>query len=253
MIEDNLRPDVETILPYDVVTLPSEGIFYKNRKKTLKVTYLNASDENLLASQSLQGSGDLVNQLILKKVLDKDIQIKDMPECDKQAILVFLRNTAFGTDYTVQLIDPKTGDQFETTLDLSILKTKDVNVNLDDKNEFDFYLEKSRKKAKLKFLTPEDQDELRKIDETHKNDPVNPFMTKQLEKMLVEVDGTRDRMTIAQFIQTMPIKDAQDIRKMVKNNTPALDLNVTTTTPSGEEMKVSISLGVEFFRPFYGL
>ena len=57
MIEDNLRPDVETILPYDVVTLPSEGIFYKNRKKTLKVTYLNASDENLLASQSLQGSG----------------------------------------------------------------------------------------------------------------------------------------------------------------------------------------------------
>ena len=114
-------------------------------------------------------------------------------------------------------------------------------------------MEKSRKKAKLKFLTPEDQDELRKIDETHKNDPVNPFMTKQLEKMLVEVDGTRDRMTIAQFIQTMPIKDAQDIRKMVKNNTPALDLNVTTTTPSGEEMKVSISLGVEFFRPFYGL
>ena len=78
-------------------------------------------------------------------------------------------------------------------------------------------------------------------------------MTKQLEKMLVEVDGVRDRMTIAQFIQTMPIKDSQDIRKVVKNNTPALDLNVNQKTPSGEEMKVSISLGVEFFRPFYGL
>ena len=89
MLENNLRPDTETILPYDVVTLPSEGIFYKNKKKSVKVTYLNASDENLLASQSLQGSGDLVNQLILKKVLDKDIQISDMPECDKQAILVF--------------------------------------------------------------------------------------------------------------------------------------------------------------------
>jgi len=253
MLEDNLRPNVETILPYDVVTLPSEGLFYKNKKKSVKVTYLNASDENLLASQSLQGSGELVNQLILKKVLDKDIQLKDMPECDKQAILVFLRNTAFGTDYTVQLTDPKTKEKFETTLDLSILKTKEVNVKLDDKNEFEFYLEKSKKKAKLKFLTPQDQEDLRKIDETHKNDPVNPFMTKQLEKMLVEVDGTRDRMTIAQFIQTMPIKDAQDVRKMVKNNTPALDLNVTTTTPSGEEMNVSVSLGVEFFRPFYGL
>ena len=78
-------------------------------------------------------------------------------------------------------------------------------------------------------------------------------MTKQLEKMLVEIDGVRDRMTIAQFIQTMPIKDSQDIRKIVRNNTPALDLNATVTTPSGEEMKVGISLGVEFFRPFYGL
>ena len=120
MLEDNLRPDTETMLPYDMVTLPSEGMFYKNKKKAVKVTYLNASDENLLASQSLQGTGELVNQLIAKKILDKDIQINDMPECDKQAILVFLRNTAFGTDYTVQLTDPKTGEKFETTFDLSI-------------------------------------------------------------------------------------------------------------------------------------
>ena len=25
----------------------------------------------------------------------------DMPECDKEAILVFLRNTAFGSDYKI--------------------------------------------------------------------------------------------------------------------------------------------------------
>ena len=253
MLQDNLKPDTETMLPYDMVTLPSEGIFYKSKKKSVKVTYLNASDENLLASQSLQGSGELVNQLITRKILDKDINVVEMPECDKQAILVFLRNTAFGSEYKVQLTDPKTEELFETSIDLSVLKTRDIGVETDEKNEFEFYLEKSKKKAKLKFLTPTDEEELRKIDETHKNDPINPFMTKQLEKMLVEIDGVRDRMTIAQFIQTMPIKDSQDIRKIVRNNTPALDLNATVTTPSGEEMKVGISLGVEFFRPFYGL
>ena len=253
MLQDNLRPDTETILPYDMVTLPSEGIFYDNKKKSVKVTYLNASDENLLASQSLQGTGDLVNQLMSKKILDKDINPIDMPECDKQAILIFLRNTAFGSEYTVQLTDPTTKEKFTTTLDLSILKTKDINVKLDEKNEFEFYLEKSKKKTKLRFLTPTDNKELIELNESHKNDPVSPYMTKQLEKMLVEIDGVRDRMTIAQFIQTMPIKDSQDIRKVVKNNTPALDLNVTQKTPSGEEMKVAISLGVEFFRPFYGL
>jgi len=35
-------------LPHDVVPLPSQGIFYTNKKKSLKVGYLTAQDENLL-------------------------------------------------------------------------------------------------------------------------------------------------------------------------------------------------------------
>tara|TARA_R110000824_G_scaffold18850_7_gene73997 strand:- start:14387 stop:15148 length:762 start_codon:yes stop_codon:yes gene_type:complete len=253
MLQDNLNPQTETILPYDMVTLPSQGIFYPNKKKSLKVSYLNASDENLLASQSLQGTGELVNSLLSKKILDKDIDVLDMPECDKEAILVFLRNTAFGTEYSVQLTDPITKEQFSTTIDLSILKTKDINVEIDVKNEFEFYLEKSKKKVKLTFLTPADTKELRELNETHKKDPINPYMTKQLEKMVKEIDGVRERMTISQFIQTMPITDSQSIRKIVKDNTPTLDLNTTVTSPSNEKMNVGISLGVEFFRPFYGV
>ena len=47
-MEEQFKPQ-ETILPYDVVTLPSGGVYYSNKKKSVKVTYLNASDENLLA------------------------------------------------------------------------------------------------------------------------------------------------------------------------------------------------------------
>ena len=39
-------------LPHDVVPLPSQGIFYTNKKKSLKVGYLTAQDENLLLSNS---------------------------------------------------------------------------------------------------------------------------------------------------------------------------------------------------------
>ena len=52
-MHEQLSETPDSILPYDVVTLPSQGLFYKNRKKSVKVTYLNASDENLLASPSL--------------------------------------------------------------------------------------------------------------------------------------------------------------------------------------------------------
>ena len=252
-MQEQLGQQPETILPYDMVGLPSQGVFYKNKKKSVKVTYLNASDENLLATPSLQANGELVNTLISRKILDKDINVIDMPECDKEAILVFLRNTAFGSDYKITLKDPKTEESFETTLDLSILKTNDVGVELDNNNEFNHYLEVSKKKVKLSFLTPQNERTLKTLDEQNKNAVVNTYMTKQLELMVKEIDGNRDPMTIAQFIQTMPIRDSQSIRKIVRENSPSLDLTIPVLTPSNEEINARITFGVEFFRPFYGI
>lgn len=252
-MHEQLRETSDSILPYDVVTLPSQGIFYKDRKKSVKVSYLNASDENLLASPSLTETGKLIDTLIDRKILDKDISLEDMPDCDKEAILIFLRNTAFGTEYDITLTDKKTNKEFSTKIDLSILKTKEIGVELDENNEFEYQLKVSKKKVRLTFLSPADEQELKKIDETHKNDLISPYMTKQLGKMLKEVDGVRDPMTIHQFIQTMPIRDSQLIRKVVRDNTPELDLTVNVTTPSNDTQELRINFGVEFFRPFYGI
>ena len=252
-MQEQLGQQPETILPYDMVSLPSQGVFYKNKKKSVKVTYLNASDENLLATPSLQANGELINMLLSRKILDKDINVMDMPECDKEAVLVFLRNTAFGADYTVTLTDPKTKESFETTIDLSVLKTNEVGVELDNNNEFDHYLEVSKKKIKLSFLTPQHERTLKQIDEQNKNAAVNTYMTKQLEMLVKEIDGVRDPMTIAQFIQTMPIRDSQNIRKVIRENSPSLDLTIPVLTPSNEEINARITFGVEFFRPFYGI
>ena len=113
-------------IPYDVVQLPSGGIFYKNNKKSLKVSYLTAADENILSSPNLSETGELMNTLLQAKVLDKDINVKDLAECDKTAIFIFLRNTAFGSEYTFTLTDPETGKNFEHMEDLSVVKTKEV-------------------------------------------------------------------------------------------------------------------------------
>ncbi len=244
---------LETILPYDVVSLPSQGIFYESRKKTVKVTYLNASDENLLSTPSMIGSKKLIHTLLDRKILDKDINVEELAECDKEAILIFLRNTAFGSDYTVKLKDPKTENEFETTIDLSVLKTKDISVDLDEKGEFEHYLEVSKKKCKLTLISPKIEKELQKVNETYKDHPINPYITKQLEMVIKEIDGVRDPMSIAQTIQIMPIKDSQGIRKVIRENAPELDLSVKVMTPSNEEIGARIAFGIEFFRPFYGI
>jgi len=252
-MQEQMGQQPETILPYDVVTLPSQGIFYKNKKKSVKVTYLNASDENLLATPSLQANGELVNTLLSRKILDKDINIMDMPECDKEAILVFLRNTAFGSDYSITLTDPKTKKSFDTTIDLAVLKTNEVGVEVDEKNEFEFYLEVSKQKVKLAFLTPENERTLKTLDEENKKSPISNYMTRQLEMLVKEIDGNRQPMTIANQIQIMPIRDSQAIRKIVRENSPSLDLTISVLTPSNEEINARITFGVEFFRPFYGI
>ena len=244
---------LETILPYDMVPLPSQGVFYESGKKSVKVTYLNASDENLLSTPSMIGSINLVNSLLERKILDKDIRVDELADCDKEAILIFLRNTAFGSDYKVTLKDPKTEEEFETTIDLSVLKTKEVGVELDEKGEFDHYLEVSKKKCKLTLISPKIEKALQKINETYKDHPINPYITKQLEMVVKEIDGVRDPMTLSQTIQIMPIKDSQTIRKVVRENAPELDLNIKVKTPSNQEIGARIAFGIEFFRPFYGI
>ena len=63
---ENLQtPEISPNISYDIVELPSKGIFYTHKKKTLKVAYLTASDENILTSPCLSQSGELMD--ILKK------------------------------------------------------------------------------------------------------------------------------------------------------------------------------------------
>ena len=63
----------EPQIPYDIIELPSQGIFYSNNKKTVKVSYLTAADENILTSPGLINSGEVMDILLKTKILDKDI------------------------------------------------------------------------------------------------------------------------------------------------------------------------------------
>ena len=83
-------------IPYDLVPLPSKGMFYSKPIDKVKVTYLTAADENLLSSPNLVQSGNLIDELLRRKIIGGDIKVEEMLECDKQAVLIFLRNTSFG-------------------------------------------------------------------------------------------------------------------------------------------------------------
>lgn len=244
---------IDPTIAYDVVTLPSKGIYYENKKKSVRVSYLTASDENILSSPNLISSNTVIDELLKNKILDRDISIGELVEEDRQAVLIFLRNTAFGSEYKATEIDPKTNKEFTFDIDLSILKTKDFNLVEDSNGEYSYYMEKSKVNVTFKFLTKKQEDEIDLISKSWNGNGAPPIVTRKLEMMIKSIEGNKDQMNIKNFIDRLPIKDSQDFKKFIKDNKPGLDLTQNVTTPSGEIVQIQIGLGVEFFRVFYGI
>jgi hypothetical protein len=233
-------------LPHDVVPLPSDGIFYKNKKKSLKVGYLTASDENIL----LGGGNDITTNLLRNKIYEPDIRVDDLLEGDVEAILIFLRNTAFGPEMELTLTDPKTSKKFNASVMLDSLSIIKGQEPLPD-GTFVTQLPKSEKSVKIKPLTYGEIVEINKLAESYPQGRVYPKVTNKLQRQIVEIDGVSDKIEIAKFVEQMPIMDSKFIQKFINDNEPRLDMIKYVTTPSGERLQVNVGFGVDFFRPFF--
>lgn len=238
-------------LPHDVISLPSGGLFYKSKKKSIKVGYLTASDENFLLS-SVQGNRDnIVLTLLRNKVYEHDLRPEELLEGDIETILIFLRNTSFGSEYELTLTDPKTNKIFQHIVTLDELNIKQTQFKPDENGLFVTKLPKSEVSVKLKPLTFYDTLEIDKMMEQYPSGRVAPKVTWRLTKQIVEVNGETDKGYIARFVETLPIMDSKYIRNFMKDNQPSLDLTRTAVAPSGEVVSFEITFGVEFFRPFF--
>ena len=248
-----LQEGLKDNIPYDVIELPSKGLFYKNKKASVKVGYLTAADENIIMSQNLVQSGEMIDVLLRAKIMEPDVIVQELLECDKEAILIFLRNTAYGATYKITLIDPETKKTFEADVDISQMKPKDFDLIADSDGNFSFDLPVSQVGIKFKFLNGLEEAELTALPKRYSGKQVAPLATKRLEKQIMEISGEKDPAIIAQRIQTMPIKDAQELKKYINDNQPGLDLDYSITAPSGNQMSTRLSFGSAFFRPFFGV
>jgi hypothetical protein len=239
-------------LPHDVVQLPTGGIFYKSKKKSVKVGYLTASDENvILASSSNPTKEHVIMSLIRNKLYETDIRPEELLEGDIEAIMIFLRNTSFGPGYTISLVDPATEKRFETEVLLDELNIKKPEVLPDENGLFTTKLPKSGVTVKLKPLTFSENYDLAIQAENYPVGRIVPRITWKLSKHIVELDGNTDKGAISTFVESMPIADSKYIRQFINKNEPRLDLTRQAIAPSGEKVNVDINFGVEFFRPFF--
>jgi len=239
-------------LPHDIVSLPTKGVFYKPKKESLKVGYLTATDENYLSSPNIINDG-IIHTLLKNKIYEPGFDINQMLDVDVQAVLIFLRNTSFGSEYEFKIKDPRTDIFFETSIVLDSIKIKEPDVKPNSEGLFDFTLPKSQRKVQLRLLNLGDEREIDKMRDSYPDKMVAPIITKRLEKSIVSVDGDTNRENIVKFISQLPIIDSKELRKFLKRCEPQLDLQKTVIAPSGEKVTIDVTFGVEFFRPFFGI
>ena len=233
-------------LPHDVVPLPSQGVFYKTKKKSIKVGYLTANDENIL----MGGGNEMTQTLLRSKIYEPDVRIEDLLEGDIESILIFLRNTAFGPEMELNLFDPITKKPFKGTVRLDELNIIKGQLPSED-GTFTTMLPKSQTSVKLKPMTYGEIMEVQKMVESYPQGRTAPKITWRLNKQIIEINGVQDRSEISKFIDQMPIADSKYIRKFMDDNEPRLDLTRTVIAPSGEKLTVNVGFGVDFFRPFF--
>lgn len=239
---------------FDVIPLPSQGKTYKLGKPSVKVSYMTTADENILTSPNLLESGQFLEVIMNRKILEPTLRYKDLLMGDRNAIMIWLRATAYGEMYPVTLFD-EDDIPFDTEINLNDLETKKLTAQADAEGYFDFILPSSKKQIKFKLLTCGEIDEIEAIVKMEKEEgnPIDNTSVYSLAKMLIEVDGNRDASFINNFASSMRIPDAKGFNDYLTAIEPGIDLNITVKTPRGGSISTFLPLNIRFFWPNFKL
>lgn len=247
-IERLSQPDFSSA--YDLIPLPSEGKIYPSKKSNVRVSFMTTVDEDILTSPNLLQSGQFLEILINRKLLEPNLRYKDLHVGDRNAIMLWIRATGFGEMYPVTLLD-ENDNAFETEINLNTLKTKKLGAEPDAEGLFDFILPVSKTKIKFRLLTVGDVDEIDALVEQDKldGDPINHMSTYTLERTIVEVNGNRDKEYVKRFANSVRSMDSKNLREYINKIESGVDLNITVGTPGGGSVETFLPLNRSFFWP----
>jgi hypothetical protein len=206
--------DIPSYVQYDIIPLPSKGECYSHKKGNIPVAYLTAADENLITSRNMYENGSMIDIILERKILDKSIRVADLCKGDRDAIAIWLRATAYGSEYPI--VANYQGEEIESTIDLSNIKFLDFNL-IGDENGWFEYKTKNGDIIKFKILSSGEENELIKknslIEDIISRNTIVDYMDKSID-----------------YINSVDKSDKDEVVEalnLVKNW--CLDINVTTS------------------------
>lgn len=198
-------------IDYEWVELPSNGECYPHKKAKVPVSYLRAVDENVMVSPKYIRSQTVCDELLNRKILDKDFNPDTLCVGDRNAILVWMRRTGYGDI----AINPNTNQP----INLSTLKYKDFNLKGDENGYFNYLLDNGDV-IKYRLLTHSDEQNIinRSSDENFNNIGLSVIL-----KCIVSYNDMNDKSQYQDYVYRLSDSQKENFLKYIIRNNPDFD------------------------------
>lgn len=253
------KDDFGLDIPVESVPLPSRGLIYPvdsplHGQETLEIRPMTAREEDILTSRSYIKNGTVITKLIDSCLVDKRINSDDLISGDRTALMVALRITGYGADYSTDVSCPACSTTGTYEFDLSSLPIKRLEVEpvSTGENLFEVVLPVTKKSVKVKFLTGHDEKEMLIINERKKKKGMSTDsnVTDRLCRVIQSVDNITDKNKITFFVRNLPVRDSLSLRRFLDSQEPSVEMKGHMRCNSCfEESEVDLPIGASFFWP----
>jgi hypothetical protein len=257
-----MKDDFGFEIPVEAVPLPSKGVVYAedsalHDRETVDIRAMTAREEDILTSRALIKKGTVITELIKSCLVDKRIDVNRMISGDRNAVMVALRITGYGSEYSAEVDCPACATKSKQAFDLSSLPIRSLEIEPVEagQNLFEFTLPLTKKVVRFRFLTGMDEEEILQIQERKKKAGAmsDNLVTTRLQFAIVSIDNKTDKAAIGSFIRNMPAKDSLALRQFIDRNEPGVEMKSYMDCPNcNETSEVKMPLGASFFWPDAG-
>lgn len=240
------------------IELPSKGLFYKSKAKSVVIKPMTAQEEDILSNEKLIKSGQAFDQLIKSCIVEwNGIEFDELLIGDKNTIQIAIRVISLGDSYdNIEIVCPHC--ESKATRNISLkgdLSLKYITGNPIEpfKNLFSW---KSPMGIEFQYrlLTNEDQKNIalenKRKKALLKDNYVQSAVTDFLSHSIMKIQDITDRMEIIELLSKMPSTELRALIKEIKTIGPDYDMTYNFICSNcEEENKINIPMTVEFFWP----
>jgi len=251
--KEKLKIDISQ--PFSILNFPSQGLYYPDKKKSVLIKYLTAVEEHVLTDSFLVESGRGI-ELVLDNLIMDDLDVRELLTGDFQALLIFLRSTAYGDNVEIAPTCPHCNKEAENGFKLSELEFKEQKT-LPNKNgkycieieeiNLTFILSPMTFEKELEKSKSDDEDDYFTFKDSDGTVKIKKEKTLSLAYNIESINGNSNKDLIKKVVRKISKKHIDLLLEFIKENESGIQDYIELNCPyCGEDFRQATAMGYDF-------